>query len=457
MKALVASVALLVSMPLAAQAPIQPRTDDYANGMTIDVPQQRPVVEILLPDQLYQGTVRTDLADMRVFNAEGQPVLHAVCASDAALAPLISREPLGIFEVEAVVPGKDGTRVDVRTAAGTQVEVNEAASENAEAATTIAAYVIDARAITSDIRAIDFDWSHPDGASEARVQIQSSEDLDTWQTVVAGSTLLKLDDGAEQLRRQKIPLPQRRYAYLRVQRVDKGSPIHIDAARAEVVATPVMVEPVWFNATVLTGATPRSLLFSSPRLAPVTYARLSLPQANSSVRVSISSRNDDKATWRTQWSGEVYTILTNGERRVSPPAEFQATHDKYWRIESSRAGDPFYDTASLELGYRPAKLRFLAQGTGPFTLAYGSRRAEPAPAQSCDRLLADVNSKDMADLVVQTVAMSPRSLGGEAALKPLPARTPTRLLVLWGVLIAGVGLLIAMAMSLFKRLNQPMA
>jgi hypothetical protein len=173
------------------------------------------------------------------------------------------------------------------------------------------------------------------------------------------------------------------------------------------------------------------------------------------VRVVIQSRADEKASWRTRWRGESYSILAAGKRRISPPAEFASTEDRSWRVAPARPDDPFHETATLELGYRPAKLRFLAQGTGPFTLAYGSRRAEPAPAQSCDELLADVDAQDLTDLIVQSAAASPRTLGGESALKPLPKKTPTRLMVLWAVLIAGVGLLIAMALALLKRLKQP--
>ena len=453
MRAFTATAALLISIPAFAQ---QPRTDDYARGMTVDVPMERPVVEIVLPDELYQGIVTADLSDVRVFNREGAAVLHAVCAADAVLAPLVSREALSVFEVETASQGGSETHVGVQTAGGTRVEINEP-TVSGESDAEVSAHVIDARAVAGEIRAIEFDWNSPDGASEARVQVQASDDLNTWRTVVAGSSLLQVNAGAQVLRRQIVPVPQQHYIYLRVQRIDSGPTLRIESARAEVVAPAVRVEPVWFAAEVVPGAAPRTLAFVASRLAPITFARLVLPQTNSSVRVAIRSRNDEQAAWRTQWSGEVYHIIANGERRVSAPSEFPSTNDRFWRVEPVQASDPFYDNATLELGYRPAKLRFLAQGSGPFTLAYGSRRAEPATAQSCDRLLADVNSKDMADLVVQAAAIAPRPLGGDIALKPLPAKTPVRQLALWGVLIAGVALLIGMAWSLFRRLKSPMA
>jgi len=197
---------------------------------------------------------------------------------------------------------------------------------------------------------------------------------------------------------------------------------------------------------------PRKL--ATARRAPVTYARLRLPQENSSVRVTLHSRDDGKASWTERWSGEAYRIVTDTERRESPPAHFAATSDRYWRLRIVK--DPqLYRATQLELGYRPARLRFLAQGSGPFTLAYGSRRAEVSTASACDALLADVGSDERAKLVGEGIAQGARVLGGDKALQPVPRETPVRLVVLWSVLIVGVGVLVAMALVLLKRVRTP--
>jgi hypothetical protein len=46
-------------------------------------------------------------------------------------------------------------------------------------------------------------------------------------------------------------------------------------------------------------------------------------------------------------------------------------------------------------------------------------------------------------------------LGGDKALQPVPRETPVRLVVLWSVLIGGVGVLVAMALVLLKRVRTP--
>ena len=202
----------------------------------------------------------------------------------------------------------------------------------------------------------------------------------------------------QELKRERIELPAQAYDYLRVQRADGGPPLVIAGVIAERVGVAEEIEPVWFMATMLAVDDPKSLFFDTGRRAPLSYARLRLPQENSSVRATLHSRDDGKAPWSERWNGEAYRIVTDIQRRESPPAHFGVTSDRYWRLQIAK--DPqLYRGTLLELGYRPARLRFLAQGSGPFTLAYGSRRAETFAPGGCEALLADVGSDERAKLV----------------------------------------------------------
>jgi hypothetical protein len=431
-----------------------PTLEDYAQGIEIYAPEPLPLVETTLPDAVYSGATRADLGDVRVFNADGQPVPHAFCAAPATTEPTTSESQLPVFQLrEAPTNANGGARVELQTAGGTQIDVIEPGSSQPMVANG-RIHIIDARASDDPVRAIQFDWQSPDGTSQAQVSIEASDDLDRWRVLVPASTLLLATRGNEQLRRERIELPLQSYDYLRVQRTDGGPPLAINRVVAERVGQVLEIEPAWFMATKLVTDDIQVLFFDTARRAPVSYARLRLEQENSSVRVTLHSRDDGNAPWIERWSGEVYRIVTDKERRESPPAHFGATTDRYWRLRI--ANDPqLYRETQLELGYRPANLRFLAQGKGPFTVAFGSRRAERSAAGGCDALLADVAADERAKLVSKGIVGAPRSLGGEGALKPLPRQTPARLLVLWSVLIVGVGLLVAMALALLKRVRGP--
>jgi hypothetical protein len=431
-----------------------PAQDDYSQGLEIFAPQNLPLVETTLPDVVYQGVTRADLGDVRVFNAEGQPVPHAFCAAPTTAEPTITEHSLPVFELrDAPESANGGSRIEVQTAGGTQVNVVEAGRDEPAAANG-RIHIIDARDSDEPIRAIQFDWRSPDGASQAQVSIEASDDLDRWRVLVPASTLLLATRGTQELKRERIELPPHAYDYLRVQRTDGGPPLAITGVTAERVAAAAEIEPAWFMATMLSVDDPKLLFFDTGRRAPVSYARLRLPQENSSVRVTLHSRDDGKAPWSERWNGEAYRIASDTQRRESPPAEFVVTSDRYWRLQIAK--DPqLYRGTLLEFGYRPARLRFLAQGSGPFTLAYGSRRAETFTAGACDSLLADVTSDERARMVGEGLVGAQRALGGDDALKPLPRQTPVRLVVLWSVLVIGVGLLVAMALALLKRVKKP--
>lgn len=448
--------ACVLSAATVSSAFAAPSSNDYVRGIEISTYDSRPLVELVLPDEVYQGATRTDLGDVRVFNADGVVVPHAFCAAPTALDPVVSTVSLPVFDLQAGSPPSAGaaTHVEVETAAGTQVRIEEGAAESAGPQPTHTwAHVIDARGVTDALRSIEFDWLSPDGASQASVRIEASDDLDQWRTVVSSSTLLRVTRDGQQLQRKSVPLVEQRYTYLRVVRSDGGPSLLIAQVQAESVAGAATIEPVWFTARPQQVVDAKHLRFDAARLAPTTYAKLSLPTANTSVRVTLQSRADEQAPWRDRWSGEVYRIVKDGEERTSPDAQLDGGQDRYWQVVAAESSQPLDPATGLELGYRPTRLRFMAQGAGPYLLAFGSRRAEAAAIQPCGSLLSDVRDDQLDQLIGSAVIGASRTLGGETALKPLPKETPVRLVILWGVLILGVGLLIAMALALLKRVK----
>ena len=431
-----------------------PQIDDYAQGIEIYAPSGRALIEADLPDHLYRTITRAGAADINVFNAEGVAVPHALCSARAETAGVITQQSLPVFTLQAAAEAQGNpARIDLNTPGGTAVRIEESQAGTTDLpATQTRAHVIDAREVTDALRSIQFEWRSPDDASEARVRIEASDDLDRWTTVVHASTLLQVAQGEQQLRREKIPLPEQRYRFLRVARADGGPPLLITSVSAESIAQPATIEPIWFTAEAQASTQGSEWLFDAERLAPVSYARLRLPQDNMSVRVRIQSRSDPEAQWRERWSGEAYSIVADGERRVSAPAHFAVTTDRYWRVvnmnESAPAGAPM-----LELAYRAARLQLLAQGSGPYTLAFGSRRVETSSAQACGSLLSDVSGDELQRFIVEGELGSVQTLGGDAALQPPPVPTPVKRIALWVVLVSGVALLIAMALSLLRRLR----
>lgn len=451
-RAMFLAMSSVLAAGAASAAP--PSKNDYASGVIVEAPYSQPMIEAVLPDEVYRTVTSDDLSDLRVFNADGMPVPHAFCAAAQAGEPKVTEQSLPVFVLRGREPVyTSGARVEVQTSSGTRVGVNDSSTPETEVVNRLI-HIIDAREVNEALRAIRFDWSSSDGVSEVKVRIEASDDLDRWQTIVPTSTLLLAQQGAQELRRERIELPTREYEYLRVQRIDGGPPLAINSVMAERVEAAQQIEPVWFAANPLPSNEANSMMFDAAHVAPVAYARFRLPRENSSVSVTIQSRKDEQSPWYTRFNGESYIVVTDTTRRESPPAHFQATTARHWRVQIQNDAQ-LYQGANLELGYYPARVRFLAQGAGPFTVAFGSRRAEPARPARCDGLLADVSGADRQRMVEAGYVGALLSLGGEQALQPLPKKTPVKVVVLWGVLVVGVALLVAMALSLLQRVRKP--
>ncbi|MFA5940924.1 MAG: DUF3999 domain-containing protein [Sinimarinibacterium sp.] len=451
------AAAVLLSW-LAPAGAIEP--EDFASGIELATTTPRPLLELSLPDAVYGGVTRADLADLRVFNAEGLAVPHALCAAAATLpgtAPRFVDQPLEVFSLRAAPGAGNGARVDVRVSTPEDTDVRVQVQGNGApgaAKTELSGYVINAEATQWPIRALRLRWQTADGASTVSVRVEASDDLDRWWTVVAQTTLLRVGNAGGTLERLRIALPQARYRYLRLVRADAGPAPDVSQVIAETVQTaPADEAPfVWIEPQPQARVGEDGFAFDAARRAPVQIARIGLPSANMALQARLQSRATKEAAWKTQWQGEVFALLGDNRARQNADLRFAAVADPLWRVEITEGRESLGEgRPTLQLGYRPDRLRFLAQGDGPFVLAYGSARAEPARRRDCADLLKQLPGTELANLIGTAQPGSPRELGGEDALKPAPAPLPWRQVALWGVLVLAALLLVAMARSLLRR------
>ena len=419
---------------------------DFARGFQVSADSNQPLIEVALPDEVYEVATTPSLNDVAVFNADGSEIPHAICPAPEVEPEQIAQQSLPIFESNTSETERVGTNVDVQTTSGTRVNVGEQnAKANAETR-----FLIDARGSQAPIRAITFDWSSSDHASEVRVSIESSSDLDEWHVIIPRTTLIRANGSQNQLRRDRVELPATRYDYLRVRRVDGGPSLQLQSVIAEVVTIPAAIEPIWIVAQPQRSTSDSDLLFDFDRVAPIRFVRLRVPLDNYSLAAEIATRADEKKPWTTRWKGEAYVVTAGNERRESDPARVDNVTDRHWRVRLTRGAAP---NVSLELGYRPSRVEFVTQGAGPYTVAFGSRRAEQLATVACGSLLANMPAAERTKLIAAGTATASSELGGEAVLQPAPRKTPTRLIVLWGSLVVGVAILVGMALSLVKKLR----
>ena len=64
-------------------APLTPK--DFAYGMTVETKGKASLWQVWLPEDVYQKVTRSDLGDIRVFDASGQTVPHMLRSPEAAI------------------------------------------------------------------------------------------------------------------------------------------------------------------------------------------------------------------------------------------------------------------------------------------------------------------------------------------------------------------------------------
>ena len=433
---------------------------DFRAGIELLPENGRPVAELSLPDAVYQGVTRSDLGDLGVFNAQGTPVPYALCAPPAGQSVQAPDVALPVFPLLTAKAAAGGASVKVESGGAVNVEVQPAARPRAagegDNATEVGAYVIDARKAASILGAVRIRWRAPDGASELHVRVEDSDDLDQWQTLVPQATLVQAGTGAQSLQRERIALPAGNRAYLRITRNDPGPAPLLDEVLGELRATTAQGhEALWFEPAHQPPDAAHGFLFDAARQAPVASAHITLPSQNMTLQLALQSRPRADDGWRTVWSGTVFSVGAGPGERHSEDPRFAADSDRYWRIQVLQGVDSLGGAApDLRLGYQPARLRFLAQGNGPFLLTYGSGRAAILPSPGCDGLLQGLPQAELQSMIGTVQPGAGRSLGGDAVLQAPPRPTPLRQILLWAILLAGAAAVAWMALALIRSLRR---
>ena len=149
----------------------------------------------------------------------------------------------------------------------------------------------------------------------------------------------------------------------------------------------------------------------------------------------------------------VYRVQRDTGEVGNPPVDVGRQGGRYWRLHvDPRAGGIGDGTLILHLGWVPDELVFVARGAPPFTLAIGNRHATSAtlPMPS---LLPGYQS-GMENALPLALPAPPHALGGHGAPAAGQEDQPPpdwKRWLLWGILLAAVGLLALMGQGLLRK------
>ena len=438
-------------------------TADFSAGYYLEVDSAGPIHRLEVPLEVYGTVRRADLGDVRVFNGAGEIVPHGL--RNVAVEPDAVRQKEGIpffplYASTLAIGQADLTMHVLRNTAGTIVNINAAANQGA-GDSLVTGYLLDLSGLKWPIGGLEFHWDTGQDSSVFNIQLQHSNDLQHWSPLVATAALVDLQHGGERVEKRMVTLAYKPQRYLRLTWQVSGPPLRLTQITGLSQIIQSLQRRQWAelgNGAVETGGKELTVDYETSSRLPVSSAQMMFQDKNSLARIVLESRANAKDPWRTRCAQVFYTLSIAASEVRNEPCTFTPTSDHFWRAQVREDGAAIgarRQAPHLQLGWTPSELIFVARGTPPFLLAFGSTKLEHQEGKTDNAMIQQVAGTASKNEVVGVARLGKRiELGGEKALQSPAPPTPWKKLLLWAILILGVGLLAGMARSLIKEMNK---
>ena len=438
-------------------------TADFAAGYYLEIESAGPIHRLELPLEIYRTVRRQDLSDIRVFNGAGEVVPHG--QRNVAVEPdaVRQKEAIPFFPLYAssMAAGQsDLTMHVIRNTAGTIVNINAVPNQD-PGDRRITGYLLDLSGLKWPTGELQFHWDTGQDSSIFNIQLQHSNDLQHWSPLITAASLVDLQHGGERVEKRNVPLAYKPQRYLRLTWQGSGPPLRLTQITGLSQVIQSLQRRQWAelgNGTVQTVGKELTVEYETSSRLPVSSAQMIFQDKNSLARIVLESRTSAKDPWRPRCEQVFYTLSLAASEVHNEPCAFTPTSDRFWRALVRQDGAAIgarRQAPTLQLGWTPSELVFVARGTPPFLLAFGSAKLEQQDGKTDNEMILQVAGTAPKNEEVSAVRLGKRiELGGEKALQPLPPPQPWKKWLLWAILILGVGLLAGMARSLIKEMNK---
>jgi len=464
--------AILILSPLGAKAAEKEEPSDlpadYSHALPLAVTGKQGVVGFRLPQVVYLHARRADLADLRVFDAAGAKQPFALYQPSPQTREQQQSWPVKRFPVLAR-RGRtvDGIDLDIKTGAdGTLLSVKTKPGQDAQAGQALAGLVLDlgqsADKAKPLIGALRFKPPTARPAYSAQVWLEVSDDLKHWDTIGAAElSWLVNAQTAETLANDRLEFSPRAFRYARLS-WRGGDPVDfagITAESVEQTADAPVLEKLALQPAP--GRKPEDWVYRAGLAIPVEKIDLRFREPNVVLPAEVGTYRERPARTLGQPNEWVfqplartvfYQINQAGKTRRSGEWSVPVSHYSEWVV---RPQTPSASQPELTLIWQPATLVFLAGGQAPYTLAFGREDAKPAAVELAQvapgfavEELAQLEQAQAGPLATRQAADSTASAAAKAG-----QAAQNRMLILWAVLLAGVGVLGAMVWRLFRQMK----
>lgn len=457
MRLLTYILGLLLANTLLASTCTAIEKNDFAFGYSLEVDGDGAIYSLYLNEDIYKGMTRSDRADIRVFNSQGIAIPHYLRRNEqqTRLTQVSADMEPPFFPLYK--DGHAGTQTDsnvhiTTNDQGTIIDINYGKKD--PQLRELAGYIIDISKLEQVPNGMLLSWTEGQISFVSALQIETSDDLSHWRSLVGRATISHLQYGQHTLLQNRVELPPRKAKYLRLNWESKKA-LTLDKVILS-FADSYTMEPQprqWSEiAADRFDDKTQSYYFDTRGKRPVDRISIGLPQRNTLVQANIESADAIQGPWYNRYHGLLYDLQQDGERLTSPDILLPVNSDRYWRVnvfaeEGQLGGEPV-----LKLGWIPEQLLFVAQGEAPFTLAFGSGRIN-STSTPLSQLLGNQTQQQQDKLIKPAKLGSRIALGDASRLEPRQPPLDWKRYILWAVLVLGVVLLAFMALRLYKQMD----
>lgn len=426
--------------------------DAYAHHALIKAEGAGPYFHFPLTLEVYQSSLSPVLRDLRVFNAAGEMVPHALTLKTDIPQPKVVQTELKGFPLYSDEKSENGSIRIRREKNGSLVSIEPA---KATVTRKLTGVILDASRIDAPLVALDIslnEYAQP----FQHFRIEASNDLKEWHGVQDSATIAVLEQEGSRIEQRQVELPSIRAKYLRLTWLDPQFISSVPKVTATSSLTPQQgqSEILWTDAISPSRSTNGEYVYRLDGMLPVERIRFILPQINTLAPVQLFSRSNDKQHWRRVSSTVLYRLASQGGESLSPDIDpgGELMTELQLRLDM-RAGGVGDKPPQLKVAVQPQQLVFLARGDSPFTLAWGLAGANTS-ALPLTTLVPAYRYQNglpgsLAGLGTDERNPIPARAGNNAGNEPVDPAVMHKW-ILWGVLVAGAVSLLLMAMKLMR-------
>lgn len=434
---------------------------DFAKGIVLNCEGGASIYRFTLPEYVYEGMVRYDFGDIRVFNAQNEEVPFTLKSPGDERLKKNTPQPQTLIVYPVFGNGEDrdsggGVSVHIVTdKTGAIIDVNNI-PEGQRKTSTPDYYLVDMSKLDDKPDSLEFQWAMSSNEHMAHIRILESPDLDHWATLVGSAVLADIRFGNNTLTRNTVSLPRFDAPYLKIVMTDQADSFTVESVTGHYNPMNIQDEKQWrWLAVTGTKSSTGLMDFEYGLSHPLPYDRIrvAFPQANTLARVTLKGKNGATGAWTTCFSGLLYNLTMMGTAFEKTEVNCGRQSDNQWLL-SVEPGDGGIGKGvpALELGWIPQTLYFVARGEGPYTVAYGSGTVGPW-AGRVDSLLSGMDKNDEQHFIMSASMNSVIELGGRKQLEKPKEPLPWKRIMLWVILVGGVCLCAWMALSLVRQMG----